>query len=625
MSRMWRGWATSHRIRILTVLILALAFYTWTAGTSSPFNFSSQDTDLYTLLTTAFLHGHTYLPIKPPAGLLHLSHPYDPAYNAAYSNSPLYHDLSLRNGHFYSSWGPTPALTLFLPFRITGLRMSQSLAVVLFGFAGLVCATALLHRLVRRLVPETPNWLLIIATVGLALTNVLPFMLRRPAQYEVAISGGYCFEMAGLLLVVTAVMAAPVRRRRLALGSLCLGLAVGCRPSLVVGGVVALVASVDAVRRRGGRYSLLAYALGPLLVCGLLLALYNEVRFGAFGEFGEHYQLAGLDTLTKPADQLAYVPPGLFSYLLVPARLALTFPHAFLMTATEYPGSLPAGYAGTPAGGAAEPAGGMLTTMPITLLLLGLPVLWWRRRQREGPALLIAIGFSALGLVVMVLLAYALWGTTQRYEVDFATLFLIPAFMIWALLLTRSRRRRWRRGVAVAGVALTAFGAAVGTAVSFTGYYDTLRLAHPGTFKTLEDITSPFATLATMVVGKAVLVRVDTGALPVTLPPPGYGTFGERGADAWLGTNPVTVTVVAPRAGYSALRTTPVPGPGAPPLAALAVRVRSWGQEILVPAIGLGHIPVHLQWGLNRITLSLAGSRATSAEEVALDDVELGH
>jgi hypothetical protein len=625
MSRMWRAWATSHRVRILTILILALAFYAWTAGTSIPFSFSSQDMDVYNLLTTAFLHGHTYLPIKPPAGLLHLSHPYDPAYNAAYSNSSLYHDLSLRNGHFYSSWGPTPALTLFLGFRITGLRMSESLAVVLFGFVGLVCATVLLHQLVRRLLPDTPNWLLIIATVALALTNVLPFLLRRPAQYEVAISGGYCFEMAGLLLVVSAVMATPLRRRRLALGSLCLGLAVGCRPSLVLGGAVAIVASVYAVRKRGGRYSLLVYALGPLLVCGLLLAIYNQVRFGAVGEFGEHYQLAGLDTLTKPADQLAYVPPGLFSYLLVPARLALTFPHAFLMTATEYPGSLPAGYAGTPAGGAAEPAGGILTTMPITLILLALPFLWWRRRQGEGPTLVIAIGASALGLAVMVLLSYALWGTTQRYEVDFATLFLIPAFLVWAFLLARSRRQRVRRAIAVGGVALTAFGAAVGTAVSFTGYYDTLRLAHPGTFKTLEDITSPFATLVTMVAGKAALVRVDTGALPVSLPPAGYGTFGERGADAWLGTNPVTVTVVAPHAGYSALRATPVPGPGAPPLAALAVRVRSWGQEILVPAVGLGHIPVHLHWGLNRITLSLAGSRATTAEELALNDIELGH
>jgi hypothetical protein len=90
------------------VLLFALAFYLWTADTSIPF--SQNSNDVYNLLATAFLHGHTYLPIKVPAGLLHLSHPYNPADNSLYSDNPLYHDLSLDHGHFYSSWGPTPLI-----------------------------------------------------------------------------------------------------------------------------------------------------------------------------------------------------------------------------------------------------------------------------------------------------------------------------------------------------------------------------------------------------------------------------------------------------------------------------------------------------------------------------------
>ncbi len=342
---------------------------------------------------------------------------------------------------------------------------------------GLLAAVALLHLMIRRLLPRTPDWLLVVATIGLALTNVAPFLLRRPAQYEVAISAGLCFEMLGLLAVLSAVWASPVRLWRLALGSLCLGLAIGARPTLVIGGAAALAAVLYLRHHGPGGRGIAVQALVPFIVCGFLLAGYNQVRFGSPGEFGQRYQLAGLDVTKKPTAQLSYLAPGVFTYLLVPPRVALTFPHFFLMNDTEYPGTLPDGYTGTPSGGIAEPTGRMFPTMPITLLILALPVLWRRRREDETPALLFASGLGLLSLAVVFLLAIALWGTTQRYEMDFASLALLGAFLVWALLLQRSRRLMTRRTVAAVGLVLSVFGAAVGTAVSFTGYDDTSRLA----------------------------------------------------------------------------------------------------------------------------------------------------
>jgi hypothetical protein len=621
-----RDWLTPHHIAIVAVLGAALIFYMWTANSAAPFRFSSQNSDVYNDLTTAFLHGHTYLPMTPPPGLLHLSNPYDPAQNAPYQAA--YHDLSLRNGHFYSPWGPTPALTLFLPFRLTTLKMSESFAVFLFAFIGLACAVALLHMLARRLLPETPRWLLVLASAALALTNVAPFMLRRPAQYEVAISAGYCFEMAGILLIVSA-LGSPLRRRRLALGSLCLGLAVGARISLLPGGAVALAAAVYLIRRRNERYNVLLPALGPFLLCGLLLVVYNVVRFGSVSDFGTAYELAGLNPMTLPPNQLSYLPPGLFSYLLMPPRLALTFPHFFLMSTAQYPFPFPRDYAGAPGGWPAEPAGGLLTTMPITLLLLAIPVLWWRRpKTAERPALLVATGLVALGLTIIVVLSIALWGTTQRYEVDYASLVLIPAFLVWAILTVRwASRKIARRCIVFGGIALTCFGAAVGTAVSFTGYYDTLRLTHPGLFRTFEDLTSPLATLATMVSGKVEIASVS-GPLPVALPPVGYGTFDENGAGTWVGAaGPVTVAVLAPSGEHLALIAAARRGPGAPSKQPVALRVQSpGGKALTVPIVGASvRLPIRLHWGLNRIEVSLAGELGTSPEGLYIDNLQLSH
>ena len=617
---------TPHQVATCLVLELAFGFYLWTAGTSAQISFGHSDTDVYNLLTTALLHGHTFLPLHVPAGLLHAGNPYDPAQNGPY-NMGLIHDLAFRGGRLYSPWGPTPVFTLFMPFRLTGLRMSQTLAVVLFAFVGLVCAVKLMHVLVRRFVPAAPNWLLTAATVALALTNVVPFMLRRPAQYEVAISCGYCFEMAGLLLVAMAVLAEPARIRRLAWGSLCLGLAMGARLSLAAGGLVAVAAAVHLIRHRGAGRRVVIAALGPIAACLLLLGLYNAVRFGSFGNFGEKYQLAGLDQFTMPVDQLSYLPPGLFSYLLMPARFAFTFPHVFLQTTALYPGSFPFNYAGSPGGWPAEPAGGLFPTMPLTLLLALVP--WrWRRAPAERQALAVAGGLAVLGLAIMVLLALALWGTTQRYEVDYASLFLIAATILWALLVVSLRgRRALRRVAAGVGVALAAFGALVGVAVSFSGYYPVLRTGYPGVWSTLQDVTSPFAAVAAKLAGRAVIAEVDS-PFPVDLPHQNLATTDDGGAGTWLGGGPVEVDVVAPAADRLKLHALALLGPGVTLAQAPRVRVISAGGAVSTTPVTDLHIgmPIRLSIGLNRLRIELEGPGITgiAAEKVYLGSMSLG-
>lgn len=629
-TRAARTGLTSYRIALGCLLLLALAFYLWTAASSIPFDFNSADADPYNLLTSGFLHGHTYMELRPPAALLALHDPYAPAQNAAYAAA--YHDLALYKGHFYSQWGPTPVLTLFAPFRITGLAMSESFAVALYGFVGLLCAVLLLHVLVARLVPGTPRWVTLVSSVGLTLTNAVPFMARRPVQYEVAISCGYCFEMAGLLLVISAVLAPGPRLNRMAFGSLCLGLAIGGRPEMGLGGSVALAAALWEIRRRSGSflprrgdrsYRVLTYALAPFVVCGLLLALYNQVRFGAPTEFGDRYQLSSFDQTKATFFSLSYIIPGLTTYLLVPARFSLIFPHAFLQTAAQGLVTLPHGYVGSstgPAGVPPEPTAGVLATMPITVLLLGLPLAW---RLRRGPArrtVLAAAGLTVLGLVVVTVLSWANLATTERYEVDFVTLLLIPAFLLWALLLARYRRGTMPRRVwASLGVLLTVFGAAVGTAVSFTGYSNLLQVGHPAVFDSLEDVTGPLATLATMIRGRAELVGAE-GAVTNS----GPSGVTEAGATAWLGTDPLTLVVVSPGTRRLAVTANVTAGPGAPPPSAQTIQVRSPGrQPVAVPVISRGvRLPIALHWGLNRIRLTLSGT-PTSPVELQLADLQL--
>jgi hypothetical protein len=596
---------------LLATLVVTAAFYVWTATSSAnPIEFGGGKTDYYNLQSDAFLHGQLSLLVQPAKELLALPDPYDPAANAPYR----LHDLSLYHGHYYLPWGPTPALTLFIPFRALGLGdMPENLAVVLFSLGGLVFSVLLLRFLLRRFLPQTPAWLEVVAVVALALSNVAPFILRRPAVYEVAISAGFCFVFAGLYLLATGTLAERPNLWRLGLGSLCLGLAGGCRPHLLlVGGAVALCWWWLAWRKDRATRLRLAAVLGvPLLVCVAALLVYNAVRFHSPTEFGQTYQLAGVEVRKKQTFELGYIVPGLYYYLVAPVRLTLDFPYFQLPPPPTYPRHVPAGYDGV------EVTGGLLTNVPILLFLLGAVPFVVAGRLRLPTGLGgISGALVLLGGALILVLSFAFWGTTMRYEMDFASLFLLAALLVW-LAAVAATRPPVRRILAVGGTALIAYGALVGVAISMTGYYDSLRTGSPGTYRALERFFSPLPTLATMIIGRPILVDVvnDTGyAAPVT-----YSTAGTGPASFWLSRNPALLKIVSPRDGRIVLVATLGRGPSSAKRSRLTVVVDGTS----TPVSGrLERIPVHVERGLNEVSLRAvetpppASPPATTPEQV---------
>jgi hypothetical protein len=197
----------------------------------------------------------------------------------------------------------------------------------------------------------------------------------------------------------------------------------------------------------------------------------------------------------------------------------------------------------------------------------------------------------------------------MRYGVDFASLLLLSAFLTWfALARTwRASRRRYRL-VAVVGSVLALYGAVVGVAISFTGYYSLLRSGQPETYETLEDVTSPLPTLATMVMGRPVMTEVLNPS-GVEGPLVNYATFEVDDVSFWMELSPTKVKIVSPGSEDVVLRAVLERGPNTRPHTranviatssrndtAVSVRVRGRLQEI----------PLELRRGLNRITLRLA-------------------
>ena len=103
-------------------------------------------------------------------------------------------------------------------------------------------------------------------------------------------------------LAVTAVPRGPRSVLRLALSSLCFGLAIGARLPLAPVVLVAVAVAFYIGRGSEGQRRLLVAAIGPFLACVLLLGLYNVARFGSFTNFGQQYQLSGGNNNAMPAE-----------------------------------------------------------------------------------------------------------------------------------------------------------------------------------------------------------------------------------------------------------------------------------------------------------------------------------
>ena len=436
----WRG-----RIAPLGLLAATFWFYLWTVSQGLPLRSVTTDGH-YLLLTDAFIAGQLSLPITPHPNLLK-GNPYDD-----FGKRPPYlHDASLYEGKYYVYFGVTPVVLLFLPFRVLGLgNLPENAAVAVFTFGSVLFSLLTLAFLrhtefpsIRKLPSEIYPML--------ALGGAIPYFLRRPAVYEVAIACGLFCVTVAIYLLVTLESKGKISLVRAALASLFLGLAVGARPHLLMASPLLVFGAWQVLRRekRWPSPAEIAALVLPILLVGVALGWYNYARFDSWTEFGRWYQLAG-----EPVRHLHFdvrrVPFFSYLYLFHPGRVNLAFPYVHVR-----PADLP-----DLGGVIVEPVTGLLYSTPILYVLAVLPLLRsWHRDDSETTqpvarsAHIWAWVFVALALAQLLFVA-TFPGATMRYLVDFSPLLMMAAAIVMMALAVRLHGSRWRLPVRSAMVLL---------------------------------------------------------------------------------------------------------------------------------------------------------------------------
>lgn len=487
----------------------AFSFYLWTASSSdNPFAFGPRPSNYYqdfynsndflytlnyyNLLSDAFLSGRLSLLVEPRKELLDLPDPYHPVFNTGLR----LHDAALYNGKYYLTSGPTPALVLFTPFHLIFTRdMPENLAAALFCFGGLCWSVLLLTLLTRTYLPKTPLWMQLTAVLCLSLSNVAPFILRTRGFYSVQISSGYCFLFGGFYWALAgALKEGRARLWRLVLGSLFLGLAVGSRPHHILAATFLLLLWLKFSRERqdhriGEALRESCCLFLPYLMCIGLLALYNFARFGSPAEFGYGYALtAGVSQREWNRFDPKRILPDLFFYFLAPSDMSLGFPF-FRLAAPQYPWALPEDYYGP------EPVAGILTNMPFLGILSLAPLLYGGVHGIRYVRLTVGF-FVFLGLTLACIIGAL--SATMRYAVDFVSLFLLAAILVWFHLDTQWRGAKVKRSfLRCVSVGFMLYGCLFNLAISLTGYgpQDSLRYHNPKAYQRIEKFFIPLQRL----------------------------------------------------------------------------------------------------------------------------------
>ncbi|MGD0351088.1 MAG: tetratricopeptide repeat protein [Verrucomicrobiota bacterium] len=383
----------------------------------------------YNLLVQGFRAGQLNVKREAPPELARLADPYDPTINASYvcDRRHLAYELSYYKGKLYLYFGITPALVLFWPYvALTGHYLLHKNAVVIFFALGFLVAAGLLRAVWRRYFPEVSIWVAAAGVLALGLTTGIMEVLSRCDVYEVARSCGFAFTMLALAAAWRALHGPKRQVAWLLLASLAYGLAIGSRPSLLFGVIILLLPVVQAWRgatepgsgRRVGW--LLAAAVGPVMLVGLGLMLYNALRFDNPFEFGWHYQLTSYKNNTARQFSLHYLWFNFRFYFLEPMRWSGHFP--FLQTVRPSP--LPSGYYGV-----GEPYSGLLSNYPLVWLALAAPLAWRGRPAEEVSVLRWFVAAVFLLFVTCALTLCLFFCGSSCYELEF-----LPALTLLAVI-----------------------------------------------------------------------------------------------------------------------------------------------------------------------------------------------
>ena len=391
----------------------------------------------YELLAKSLAKGQAYLDLQPSQELLALDNPYDTDLRWA-SDASFYWDYAFYNGRYYVYFGIVPVILFYLPYYL--LTGNSLPARVDFYFCSALLVTGifiLIREVINKRFKKIPFILyLLISTTVTNGIGVL-YLLLHADFYSEPILFAVTFAVWGLYFWFSSIkLTGELISWRLMLGSLCIACIAGCRPQILMIGLLAfpLFTSYFIVRpirkEITGKYFInIACFAAPIILVAAGIMYYNYIRFGSIVDFGANYNLTTND-MTKRGFVFGRTGFGLFTYLLQPPNIVAQFPFITKsVLTTEYMGRTIS----------EDMYGGLFAN---NVLLFSGPLFFIVNQELKSKKLYGITIISIISGLVISIADCQLAGILTRYYADFALFFFLAAVLVILTLLEKAYDRQ---------------------------------------------------------------------------------------------------------------------------------------------------------------------------------------
>ena len=370
----------------------------------------------------AILSGKTNLDFEVSDAFKKIENPYDATARGSVTRNVDYlWDTAYYNGKTFVYFGILPLLLVFLPYYVLTKKVLAIYVVVYL--ASIICALLLkelLTTIISRYFKHIPFRNVVMYLIMMLFGSLLLYANGISRVYELVIVFGLLFMLLGFYFMLKS-LDSEKKYIYLFFGSLCLALAVACRPTDLFASIIIIpyLLSLLIKNIKEDKKSLvkLIAAVGiPYISVGCALMWFNYIRFDSPFEFGAAYQLTVYD-IKDLGFRLSAMPMGMITNLFGIPVVNLTFP--FIDHHNNYPTYYGYYYL-------ENMIGGVFCLAPICFMNFKL----YKMRKSENKEL----KWITIMLVVVAILicgiSAVMAGSNQRYLIDYSWMLITSGIIL---------------------------------------------------------------------------------------------------------------------------------------------------------------------------------------------------
>lgn len=427
-------------------------------------NQNSIEPDNYKVYNEKFVnsicHGSFSLEDKPSQKLMDLENPYDDLERSKLERGKDYlWDTAYYKGNYYVYFGILPLLVFFLPYYIiTKTYLDMTIVILILSMIIFILIKEVLLKIINRYFPKISFKFIVGALIMLCSGSLVLYADGMSRFYELAILSALVCVLWGIYFILNSLEQDEKKYINIFWGSLLLALSVACRPIALLASLLILpyliqLLIINIKKFKSDKMPLLKLLVSagiPYITVGILLMLYNYVRFENPFEFGAKYQLTVIN-MGALKSRIFAIPTGIIANIFSIPNFIPDFP--FIMNHNKLLEFYGYYYI-------ENMIGGLFIIAPICFMN------FWvikANKKTENKELKFIINSLIIVGSLILIISIMMAGSNQRYLIDYAWMFILSGILIFMIIFNSLKSDEAKNILKKAFATITIFTFIIGT------------------------------------------------------------------------------------------------------------------------------------------------------------------